>query len=338
MIVGALGGYFGGWVDDALQRVTDIIQTMPSFVLLVVLVAIVQPSVQGVTAGIAIVTWPTVARLVRAEFRSLREKDFVMAARALGFGHTRIILREILPNALPPLIVTASVLVASAILMESALSFSLEEGRCLAIVGESGSGKSVTARSLVGLTGRGASLRADRHIFDGHDVTGWSDRAWSRVRGNQIGFVLQDALVSLDQLLPVGRAIGEGLRLHGKAGTKALLTEQVIELLKLVGVPDPAAKARQLPHELSGGQRQRALIAAALALDPKLLIADEPTTALDVAVQAQILALLEATQARGKAPILISHNLAVVSRMADDVIVMRRGGGRGKRHRRAGLR
>jgi peptide/nickel transport system permease protein len=123
MIVGALGGYFGGWVDDALQRVTDIVQTIPSFILLVVLVAIVQPSVQSVTAGIAIVTWPTVARLVRAEFRSLREKDFVMAARALGFGHTRIILREILPNALPPLVVTASVLVASAILMESALSF-----------------------------------------------------------------------------------------------------------------------------------------------------------------------------------------------------------------------
>ncbi len=123
VIVGALGGYFGGWVDDALQRMTDIIQTMPSFVLLVVLVAIVQPSVSSVTAGIAIVTWPTVARLVRAEFRSLREKDFVMAARALGFGHARIILREILPNALPPLIVAASVLVASAILMESALSF-----------------------------------------------------------------------------------------------------------------------------------------------------------------------------------------------------------------------
>lgn len=123
IIVGALGGYFGGGIDNTLQRLTDIIQTMPSFVLLVVLVAIFEPSVQTVTAGIAVVTWPTVARLVRAEFRSLREKDFVMAAKALGFGHARIILLEILPNALPPIIVTASVLVASAILMESALSF-----------------------------------------------------------------------------------------------------------------------------------------------------------------------------------------------------------------------
>jgi peptide/nickel transport system permease protein len=123
LAVGATAGYFGGRVDDALQRLVEIFQTVPSFVLLVVLVAIAQPSIQTVTIAIALVTWPTVARLVRAEFRSLREKDFVMAARGLGFGPARIILREILPNALPPIIVTSSVLVASAILMESALSF-----------------------------------------------------------------------------------------------------------------------------------------------------------------------------------------------------------------------
>jgi peptide/nickel transport system permease protein len=123
LLVGTTAGYFGGRIDDALQRVIEIFQTLPSFVFLVVLVAIAQPSVQAVTVAIAIVTWPTVARLVRAEFRSLREKDFVMAARGLGYGPARIITREILPNALPPIIVTSSVLVASAILMESALSF-----------------------------------------------------------------------------------------------------------------------------------------------------------------------------------------------------------------------
>lgn len=121
--IGALAGYFGGLVDNLLVKLTEIFQTIPSFVLLVVLVAIAQPSVTTVTFAIAIVSWPTVARLTRAEFRAIREKDYVLAARSLGFGHTRIIFREILPNALPPLIVTSSVMVASAILMESALSF-----------------------------------------------------------------------------------------------------------------------------------------------------------------------------------------------------------------------
>jgi peptide/nickel transport system permease protein len=123
IIVGAVAGYFGGWIDDVLVRIIEIFQTLPSFVLLVVLVAIAEPTVWTITAGIAIVSWPTVARLTRSEFRALREKDFVMAARSLGFGHLRIIFGEILPNALPPLIVTSSVMVASAILMEAALSF-----------------------------------------------------------------------------------------------------------------------------------------------------------------------------------------------------------------------
>ncbi|WP_404294342.1 ABC transporter permease (plasmid) [Microvirga sp. RSM25] len=121
--VGATAGYFGGWIDDVLVRFIELFQTLPNFVLLVVLVAIVQPSMLTVTVAIALVSWPTIARLARAEFRSIREKDYVMAARSLGYGHARIILREILPNALPPLIVTSSVMVASAILMESAISF-----------------------------------------------------------------------------------------------------------------------------------------------------------------------------------------------------------------------
>lgn len=123
VLVGAVAGYFGGWVDDILMRLVEIFQTLPSFVLLVVLVAIAQPSATTVTLAIAVISWPTVARLTRAEFRAIREKDFVMAARSLGYGHGRIIFREILPNALPPIIVTSSVMVATAILMESALSF-----------------------------------------------------------------------------------------------------------------------------------------------------------------------------------------------------------------------
>jgi peptide/nickel transport system permease protein len=123
ILVGATAGYFGGWIDDVLVRIVEIFQTLPNFVLLVVLVAILQPSATTVTIAIAIVSWPMVARLTRAEFRAIREKDYVMAARSLGFGNGRIIFQEVLPNALPPLIVTSSVMVASAILMESALSF-----------------------------------------------------------------------------------------------------------------------------------------------------------------------------------------------------------------------
>ncbi|MCC8970067.1 dipeptide ABC transporter ATP-binding protein [Bradyrhizobium brasilense] len=205
------------------------------------------------------------------------------------------------------------------------VSFSLQPGRCLAIVGESGSGKSVTARALIGLVGRHANVHARQISFDGTDLIGLNDRGWRRIRGNGIGFVLQDALVSLDPLRPIGKEIGEGLLLHGAVSSRQELARRVIALLRLVGVPEPEIKARQLPHQLSGGQRQRALIAAALALDPRLLIADEPTTALDVTAQAQVLALLEETKTRGKALILISHDLAVVSRVADEVLVMRQG-------------
>jgi peptide/nickel transport system ATP-binding protein len=204
------------------------------------------------------------------------------------------------------------------------ISFSLAAGRCLAIVGESGSGKSVTARTLVGLTGGRSHVTADRLELGGRDLRGLPDREWRRLRGRDVGFVLQDALVSLDQLRPVGKEVEEALRLHDW-GTRAERRARVLDLLEQVGIPEPELRVRQLPHELSGGQRQRALIAAAIALDPQLLIADEPTTALDVTVQARILALLERIRERGSTLILISHDLAVVARMADEVAVMRDG-------------
>ncbi|MGO9901661.1 MAG: dipeptide ABC transporter ATP-binding protein [Solirubrobacteraceae bacterium] len=204
------------------------------------------------------------------------------------------------------------------------VSFALEAGRCLAIVGESGSGKSVTARTIVGLTGANSRVRADRLTLQGRDLLSLSDSDWHQIRGKQVGFILQDALVSLDPLRPVGKEIEEGLRLHGW-GDRHSRRQRALELLQMVGVPEPAVRARQRPDELSGGLRQRALIASAVALAPELVIADEPTTALDVTVQAQVLDELEATKRRGKALILISHDLAVVSRLADTVAVMRDG-------------
>ncbi|SHK16845.1 peptide/nickel transport system ATP-binding protein [Pseudonocardia thermophila] len=204
------------------------------------------------------------------------------------------------------------------------VSFTVEPGRCLAIVGESGSGKSVTARTLVGLTGHGAEVTAERIEFAGHDLQRLGERAWRSIRGREIGYVLQDALVSLDQLRRVGDEVAEPLRVH-KRGTRAERAAAAVELLAAVGVPEPQVRARQRPYELSGGLRQRALIASAIALDPPLLIADEPTTALDVSVQAQVLDLLAEAKERGRALIMISHDLSVVARMADHVAVMRQG-------------
>jgi peptide/nickel transport system ATP-binding protein len=204
------------------------------------------------------------------------------------------------------------------------LSFHVSAGECLGIVGESGSGKSVTARTLVGLTGRNSHVSATKLTLNGSNILGLSDRKWRRIRGKEIGFILQDALVSLDQLRPVGKEIAEPLRLH-RWGNRTQRYARVIELLRQVGVPEPEVRARQRPYELSGGLRQRALIASAIALDPTLVIADEPTTALDVTVQAQVLDLLEKIKERGDALILISHDLAVVSRLADRVAVMKEG-------------
>ncbi|MFF2084657.1 dipeptide ABC transporter ATP-binding protein [Nocardia sp. NPDC058176] len=200
----------------------------------------------------------------------------------------------------------------------------IEPGEAVALVGESGSGKSVTARTLVGLAGPGAVVRADGLEIVGQDARGHRDRQWRRIRGAEIGFVLQDALVSLDPLFSVGAQLAEVQRaltpLRGRA-----LTERSVRLLTDVGVPEPELRLRQYPHELSGGQRQRVLIATALAGDPRLIIADEPTTALDVTVQQQILELLRARKADGTALLLISHDLAVVAEVADRVLVMREG-------------
>ncbi|MGW4460976.1 dipeptide ABC transporter ATP-binding protein [Micromonospora sp. NPDC004704] len=204
------------------------------------------------------------------------------------------------------------------------ISFTIGRGECLALVGESGSGKSVTSRSLVGLTGTGARVRVDRLDFEGEDLTRLSQRRWRRIRGARIGFVLQDALSSLDGLRPIGREVAEPLALHTRL-TRTARQRRVVELLASVGVPEPEVRARQYPYQLSGGLRQRALIASAIACAPRLLIADEPTTALDATVQAQVLALLETLKTSEGGMLVVSHDLAVVARLADRIAVMRDG-------------
>jgi len=206
------------------------------------------------------------------------------------------------------------------------VSFDLEKGRTLAVVGESGSGKSVTALSVVRLL----PYPAARHplgeiLFKGRDLLKADEADLRKIRGAEITMVFQEPMTSLNPLHSIERQIGEILKLHGMSG-EAAVRRRVIELLTEVGIPDPESRLSAYPHQLSGGQRQRVMIAMALANAPDLLIADEPTTALDVTVQAQILTLLKTLQARhGMAILFITHDLGIVERFADDVVVMTQG-------------
>ncbi|WP_159281120.1 dipeptide ABC transporter ATP-binding protein [Rahnella variigena] len=206
----------------------------------------------------------------------------------------------------------------------SGLNLQLRRGESVAFVGESGSGKTVTARSLLGLQDGKARITADRFVIGGEDMLGASQRRWRKIRGSQIGYVLQDALVSLDPLRQVGRQLRDALTASRKTDPK-LLSEQVIASLKSVGFPDAQNRLSAYPHQLSGGLRQRVLIATALAGNPGLLIADEPTTALDMTVQKQILDLLQQRRDKGESLLLISHDLSVVGQLADRILVMHQG-------------
>jgi oligopeptide/dipeptide ABC transporter ATP-binding protein len=202
------------------------------------------------------------------------------------------------------------------------VSFDLERGETLGLVGESGCGKSVTALSIVRLLPPSGKIMSGSVIYDGVELTSASKRALRQVRGRHVAMVFQDSMTSLNPLLTVGRQIAEGIEFHRGSTRKAALA-RAGDLLEEVGVPEPGRRLRQYPHQLSGGLRQRVAIAAAIGSDPELLIADEPTTALDVTTQAQLLDLLKREQAeREMATILITHDLGVIARMSDRVCVM----------------
>lgn len=203
------------------------------------------------------------------------------------------------------------------------VSFHVDAGECLAVLGESGSGKSLTAQAIMGILPRGlARIGSGRVLLDGEDLLTMSESRRTGVRGGDIGMVFQDALTALNPVYKVGTQITEAYRLR-RGVSKRAARRRAIELLDLVRVPDARARVDQYPHELSGGLRQRVMIAAALALDPRLLIADEPTTALDVTVQAEIMDLLdEIRREAGMGMMLISHDMGVVSGTADRVAIM----------------
>ncbi|MER6816729.1 ABC transporter ATP-binding protein [Spirillospora sp. NPDC000708] len=213
------------------------------------------------------------------------------------------------------------------------VSFEVDRGRTLGIVGESGSGKSVSTQTLMGLT-PGARV-SGRALFEGADLLTAGERRMRQIRGAEIAMIFQDPLSSLHPLYRVGRQIEEMIRAHEPGTGRDAARKRAVEMLGTVGIPQPARRAEEYPHEFSGGMRQRAMIAMALALNPKLIIADEPTTALDATVQAQILDLMRRLQREyDTALIMITHDLGVIADMADDVLVMYGGKAAEKARRR----
>ncbi len=206
------------------------------------------------------------------------------------------------------------------------LSFDVQEGQTLGIVGESGSGKTVTSMAILGLLPSNAKLTGSIR-FRGRELIGLTERELREVRGKGVAMIFQDALTALNPVMTVGAQIREAVRVHDESLSKSALRDRAIELLEVVGVPSPAARVEQHPHEFSGGMRQRVMIAMSIANEPDVLIADEPTTALDVTVQAQVLDVIERIQQRTRTAILlITHDLGVVAGVADRVLVMYAGG------------
>ena len=202
------------------------------------------------------------------------------------------------------------------------VSFNLDRGKILGIVGESGSGKSVTAYSIMQILEKNGSIKKGQVLYKGQDITKFSEKQMREFRGKCCSIIFQDPMTSLNPVFTVGNQLKEAIELHTDRKGKVAM-DRAIEMLTLVGVNEPEKRVKQYPYELSGGMRQRVMIAMALACEPDILIADEPTTALDVTIQAQILELMQSLQKKlGMAIIMVTHDLGVIADMCDEIIVM----------------
>jgi peptide/nickel transport system ATP-binding protein/peptide/nickel transport system permease protein len=435
---GLLVGYLGGWVDRVAMRATDILQSVPSLIFAFALIAVLGRGTNQTALAVAIVFSVILMRITRALTLRERELLYVDAARVAGLSRTHILFREILPNVVGPLIVESAIMLGTAILIitmltflglgldasivdwggmldetrqyqavypyavlppglaivvavlmfnfagdglrdalagkqrstasnkrlraarradhvaaspaeapgpsdlvtverlrvefpgddESVLeilsdvSFSIRRGEMLGLVGESGSGKSMTALALLGLVPPPGEVTAGKIQFGGRDLTAIPEAEMNRIRGSEISIIFQDSIAGFSPVHTIGQQLAEPLRMHrGLSDVDAM--KRVIELLDLVGVPDAANRVKDYPHQFSGGMAQRASIAMALSCGPKVLVADEPTTALDVTIQAQVLDLLRDLQERfNMSVLLITHDLGVVAETCDRVLVM----------------
>lgn len=430
-ILGLVGGFLRGITEMLAVRSMDIVLCFPPLLLALLIVTLLGPGATTLIPVLAVLYAPGFVRVVYAGVLSVRSQDYVEAMRALGAGPARIMLRTILPNVAGPVLVQYSLAVASAVVLESGLSFlglgvvppapswglmigaaratmnqapllllwpcaaltltilamnalcdalrdavdphtrparhrhrteqpaaaaahpstgtavldvrnltieidtplgtihpvrdvsfAVQAGETLAIVGESGSGKSLTGLALVGLLPTAARVREGSAWLQGHNLLRLDDAGFRRVRGGVLAMIFQDPLSSLNPVHRIGAQIAEAMHAHFEVARQEA-REEVAALLGRVGMPDPERRARAYPHELSGGMRQRAMIAMAIANDPRLLIADEPTTALDVTIQAQVLELLaDLRRELGMGLVFISHSLPVVAEIADRVLVM----------------
>ncbi|SDR54341.1 peptide/nickel transport system permease protein [Rhizobiales bacterium GAS113] len=429
--LGLVGGYLGRATEFFAVRSMDVILCFPPLLLALLAVTLLGPGAATLIPVLAILYLPGFVRVVYAGVLSVRSQDYVEAMRALGAGPVRIMLRTILPNVSGPVLVQFSLASASAVVLESGLSFlglgvvppapswglmigaaratvalaplllvwpcvalsltilamnalcdalrdafdphalggaaprrrvlatllpglmpsagpvlevrgltleigtpealihpvrdvslRVEAGETLAVVGESGSGKTLTGLALMGLLPPAVRVVAGAAWLEGRDLLQLDEAALRKLRGDSLAMIFQDPLASLNPVHRVGAQIVEALEAH-RSLPRRTAWEKAIAALRRVGIPDPGRRAQLFPHEMSGGMRQRTMIAMAIANDPRLLIADEPTTALDVTIQAQVLDLLaDLRRERGMALIFISHSLPVVSEIADHVVVM----------------
>lgn len=437
--LGLLGGYFRGIVELFTVRAAEIILCLPPLLLALLVVTILGAGTGPLILALTLLYTPNYARVVYAATQQVRSLDYVTAQRAMGTHPLKILVRTILPNVLPPLLVQMSLVVASAMVIESGLSFlglgvvpptpswglmiraargameiaplllvwpslalagtiltfnllcdrlqsaldprevtaggaiwlrpslpkpiqppapvvsrdeapllrieglsiavsdielvrrvslTVRPGETLALVGESGSGKTLTGLALTGLLPDALRLSGGAAVYkerDGArvDLAKLDEEGFRNLRGDEISMVFQDAAAALNPVLRIGDQVAEAITAHRDMNAAAVKS-RVVELLRHVGIPDAERRARAYPHELSGGQRQRAMIAVAIANNPRLLIADEPTTALDPTIQAQILQLFAQLRAEtpGMGMIFVTHDLAVVAEIADRVTVM----------------
>ncbi|ULR48306.1 dipeptide/oligopeptide/nickel ABC transporter permease/ATP-binding protein [Streptomyces deccanensis] len=437
--VGLVAGYVGGKVDRAITWVADLVLSLPAIILVIVVLSVFPQSVAAAMVTLGVLAAPGLVRVVRAATLPVREQLYVAAARVSGMSRTYIITRHVFPRVMGPIIVQASLLAATALLVQTGLaflsliaappqpswggmvadgvgalfqqpwliwppglaialtvlafgllgdavrdastegwspksalplgdrhrsaptraaaaatvvpgtndsllsvrdltvsyatptgpvravegvSFDIARGETVGVVGESGCGKTTTALAVIALLGGGGRIDSGHVLFDGRDLAALPESELQAVRGTEIGYVSQEPMVALDPAFRIGRQLAEAVRTNtGMSRAKA--KKRAVELLERVQLPEPHLVARRYPHELSGGMAQRVVVARALAGEPKLLIADEPTTALDVTIQVEILDLLRTLQReRGMAIMLVTHDLGVVADMCDRVVVM----------------